>query len=967
MTRVRKSRPAGVRLSFAGEDARLAACLEEQVDQRTRDLRKREEWFRALTELSSDWYWQTDHLGQFTAMSHGVSRFGRDPAEFIGRRRSEFMADPGDQQARSYEALLAARQAFRDFAFVGNDANGSLRQVRLNGEPFYGDDGAFAGFRGSGRDVTEEVEARAALASREALLAAVYESVEEGIAAFGPDMRVLAWNKRYETLHGFPPFTLQVGTPFIDLARSHAAKGDYGPGDRDGLVDARLALIDLERPQDSERVRPQGTVLEVRSRPMAGGGIVLTYLDVTVARRREAEKEQARATLRGVFDTVGVGIVVVDEQDCITMVNPTAERLFGWSAAELTGRKANTLFGRSQDTDLFGVSSPSAARRTQESMAERRDGTTFPVDISIGEFRAAGRTIKVVAIADLSVRKRALVDAQQAREQLEAQAIERVALAADLDQAKRRAEAASAAKSQFLANMSHEIRTPMNGVLGMTQILLDTQLDVEQRSYVETAQESAEALLGILDDILDISKLEAGAVELEMLAFSVDDLVEGVAAILAPRAREKGIEIAAFVEPGAGGAWIGDPTRLRQVLLNFASNGVKFTERGHVAIEVTKTGEPGLPVLRFIVRDTGVGISSDQRGRLFQKFSQADASVTRRFGGTGLGLAICRELVALMGGSIAVESQPGLGSAFSFEVPTERTEMPAPQSRGFDKDLSGCLALVVDNLPLNRRVLCNHLSSLGIEVLEADCGVSALLALEEATAAGRRVEMAILDLGLPGMDGTALALRIRSDSHWASMKLLLASSYGLSRKFTDPFDAVMAKPLRRKAVLDALARAFGNVTPGFKPLLGKNLPEAPKPGAGLRLLLVEDIETNRAVATILLEKQGFGVTIAENGACALEAVAAHPFDLVLMDVQMPVMDGMAATRLIRALEAASGGRRVPILALTANAMTGMREEYLAAGMDDFVLKPIRIESLLAKIMRWTREARVSGAYNLAGP
>ena len=935
--------------------------------ERTRDLQKREEWFRALTELSSDWYWQTDHLGQFTAMSHGVSRFGRDPAEFIGRRRSEFVADPGDQQVRSYEALLAARQAFRDFAFVGNDANGSLRQVRLNGEPFYGDDGAFAGFRGSGRDVTEEVEARAALASREALLAAVYESVEEGIAAFGPDMRVLAWNKRYETLHGFPPFTLQVGTPFIDLARSHAAKGDYGPGDRDGLVDARLALIDLERPQDSERVRPQGTVLEVRSRPMAGGGIVLTYLDVTVARRREAEKEQARATLRGVFDTVGVGIVVVDEQDRITMVNPTAERLFGWSAAELTGRKANTLFGRSQDTDLFGVSSPSAARRTQESTAERREGATFPVDISIGEFRAAGRTIKVVAIADLSVRKRALVDAQQAREQLEAQAIERVALAADLDQAKRRAEAASAAKSQFLANMSHEIRTPMNGVLGMTQILLDTQLDIEQRSYVETAQESAEALLGILDDILDISKLEAGAVELEMLAFSVDDLVEGVAAILAPRAREKGIEIAALVQPGAAGAWIGDPTRLRQVLLNFASNGVKFTERGHVAIEVSKAGEPGLPVLRFIVRDTGDGISPEQRGRLFQKFSQADASVTRRFGGTGLGLAICRELVALMGGSIAVESQPGLGSAFSFEIPTERTEMPAPHSYRFDKDLSGCVALVVDNLPLNRKVLCNHLSSLGIEVLEADCGVSALRALEEATAAGRRVEIAILDLGLPGMDGTALALRIRSDSRWAGMKLLLASSYGLSRKFTDPFDAVMAKPLRRQAVLAALARAFGNVTSEFKPLLGKNMPEAPKPGAGLRVLLVEDIETNRAVATILLERQGFGVTIAENGACALEAVAAHPFDLILMDVQMPVMDGMAATRLIRALESASGGRRVPILALTANAMTGMREEYLAAGMDDFVLKPIRIEGLLAKIMQWTRHARGSDAYNRIGP
>ena len=329
------------------------------MHERTRDLQKREEWFRALTELSSDWYWQTDHLGQFTAMSHGVSRFGRDPAEFIGRRRSEFAADPGDQHVRAYEALLAARQSFRDFAFVVSDANGSLRQVRLNGEPFYGDDGVFAGFRGSGRDVTEEVEARAALASREALLATVYESVEEGIAAFGPDMRVLAWNKRYETLHSFPPFMLHVGAAFIDLARFHAEKGEYGPGDREELVDARLSLIDLERPQDFERVRPQGTVFEVRSRPMAGGGIVLTYLDVTAARRREAEKEQARATLRGVFDSSLDGIMAFEalrSQDGKIrdfrwiQVNPACETLTGrdrtnWSDGACSRNAGNARMG----------------------------------------------------------------------------------------------------------------------------------------------------------------------------------------------------------------------------------------------------------------------------------------------------------------------------------------------------------------------------------------------------------------------------------------------------------------------------------------------------------------------------------------------------------------------------------------------------------------------------------------------
>jgi len=659
--------------------------------------------------------------------------------------------------------------------------------------------------------------------------------------------------------------------------------------------------------------------------------------DLSIAATEYAKQLAIRDTearMYAILHTIADGIITFSDSGTIEEFAANAEHIFGYSADEAIGQNISMLMPESvhwldNDYLLRTFKDAFITGGEREIMGRRKDGSTFPLELAVSEVMLGGQRHFTCMARDITRRNR---------------------IQQELIAAKHDAELASQAKSYFLANMSHEIRTPMNAIIGFTHLCLQTELTPVQQDYLEKVSLSANSLLGVINDILDFSKIESGKLDIEKTPFSLEGVLKSVAAVVSIRAEEKHIEFLIDKEYRIPQLLIGDSLRLGQVLNNLANNAVKFTEAGEIEIRIRIDSQVSdRIVLRFTVRDTGIGMTPEQLEKLFQSFSQADVSTTRKYGGTGLGLAISKRLVELMGGQITVESAPGKGSVFTFDIPF--TYLP-DATRNFEY-LSVLKVLVVDDNDSSRGLMLSYLKSFGIEAMAASGSVEGLAAIEHADETGQPFSCVALDWDMPGLSGLEAARRIKQELPLRQRPCVI---YLSGHKHTEMvyesgaamlLDAVINKPVTASSLFDALMTCS----------LGQN--ELPSPAlqsdthadlAGLHVLLVEDNKFNQQLANALLMRAGVEVGIADDGIEALEALQRERFDAVLMDMQMPKMDGLEATRLIRENPDFAD---LPIIAMTANAMIGDRENCLAAGMNDYISKPIQYEAMYAALAHWT--------------
>jgi PAS domain S-box-containing protein len=778
-------------------------------------------------------------------------------------------------------------------------------------------------FHGFLLDITEQKQLAEALRGSEEQLRRQKRYVESlmeinptAIVTVDQDGSVSSWNLAAEDLFGYSREEA-IGRRLDDLV---AARGD--------LHGATVSYEEVLRAGRfyavTQRARRDGTLADVELIvvPVIEEGERTGYL---VIYHDISELQRQRRYFESLLDASPTAIVTLGPDHKVASWNPAAEKLFGYSREEAIGHDVDSLVA---STDAVHHEAVQLTRQASEAgevhlitRRTRKDGSLIDVDVRAVPIRMGDEMVGLYALYhDIS-------ELQRAREQ---------------------AEGAAQAKSAFLATMSHEIRTPLNAVIGMTGLLMDTTLTPEQRNYAEVIRSSGDALMAVISGILDFSKIEAGRLELESWPFGLRNCVESALELVAASASSKRLELAYFMAPGIPRVIVGDSIRLRQIMVNLLNNAVKFTDTGEVVLSVdgealTSGDAGGKHRLHFAVRDTGIGIAEDRLSRLFESFSQLDASTTRRYGGTGLGLAISKRLARLMGGTIWVESRAGEGSTFHFTIEAEEAPAPAPaHERGAPPQLRGRRVLIVDDNPTNRHILRRQVESWGMLARDTAYPSQAV----EWVGRGDPFALAVLDMQMPGMDGVTLAAQIRRFRDARSLPLVMLASLGSREEMPGgvEFAAWLTKPVKPAQLYDTLMNVFGTAparvqAPGPREGRGGQLAER----LPLRILVAEDNVVNQQLAVLLLKKIGYRADVAANGLEVLEALGRESYDVVIMDVQMPAMDGLETTRQIR--QRWPAGRQPHVIAATASAMPEEREACLAAGMNAYLSKPIRVESL----------------------
>ena len=828
----------------------------------------------------------------------------------------------------------------------------------------------------SGDDIAalrrREAELAEAKQRAEMLLSDLQRSLDAmnlGVVILDPSLHTEFVNRTFFDIWQVTPDDVPIGGPFRALMDINRHNGIYEVSDAEWEDYVAFRLDEIRHgdiaPREFRRADGRTMIYSVTS--LSGGKRLVSYYDVTEMTRREEALKASMAEIelyKHVLDELPVSSYVKTDTLALEFVNKAWCEITGISKDEALGRTDRDFFGEEgegfaqRDLDVLATG---RTNETEETLTHR-DGTVRHLIARKSRIVGAdGRVHLIGSSADVTELKQ--------REE-------------ELQEAQRRAVLADRAKSEFLANMSHEIRTPMNGVLGMAELLAKSDLDARQKTFTDIIVKSGNALLTIINDILDFSKIDAGQIVLDPAPFHLAEAIEDVATLIAARAKEKNLELIVRVEPGLPDRYVGDAGRIRQIITNLVGNAVKFTDSGHVLVDVGGEAQGDATRLRISVTDTGIGIPQDKLGQVFDKFSQVDSSSTRRHEGTGLGLAITSRLVALMGGEIGVESREGEGSTFWFTVELPRARLSRTE-RTAPLDVSGARILVVDDNAVNRSILMEQMASWGFDACAAESGPEGIAVLEAVAAHGLEVDCVVLDYQMPGMSGIEMARIVRGTPRIAATPIVMLTSVDQQPGQPGYRDLGIAhsliKPARSSALLEALVstiqkhrdRSGQGEAATAQPEDAAAAQEAasrpaltvvtPRPAAGHRVdvLVAEDNEVNQLVFTQILNETGLTYEIVGNGRLAVEAHRAMNPRMILMDVSMPEMNGLEATARIREFEAASGGR-TPIVGVTAHALKGDRERCIEAGMDDYLSKPISPRALTQKIERWIGDARADG-------